>query len=255
MKVSIITVCFNSEKYISRAIESVLSQNYLDVEYLIIDGGSKDSTVSICNSYIPAFAEKEMSYIISSEADNGIYDAMNKGISRATGDVIGILNSDDFYASNDILSMVMKNMKDNDIDSCFGNLLYIKNNKPYRYWKSGAPRTFKFGWMPPHPTFFVRKNVYNTLGIFRLDCGTAADYELMLRFLEKNHISTMWINKTFTFMEAGGASSASLKAYKKAHGEDNDAWKKNGIKAPFAVAWLKKIRKLPQFITAKFIKL
>lgn len=255
MKISIITICYNSEKFISRAIESVLSQDFNELEYLIIDGVSKDNTVSICESYRAVFEKKGVSYIISSEPDNGIYDAMNKGVSRATGDIIGILNSDDYYASPDVLSSVMKTMDDDKLDSCFGNLLYVKDGKPYRYWKSGKPRTFKYGWMPPHPAFFVRRTVYNKIGNFRLDCGTAADYELMLRMFQKNHISSEWVKKIFTYMEAGGASGAGLEARKKAHNSDRKAWEVNELKCGKLTLWLKKIRKLPQFFAAKFIKI
>ncbi len=254
MKISIITVCYNSSKTIARTIDSVLNQNIIQLEYLIIDGASKDNTVSIAESYRDSFKRKGFDYKIQSESDKGIYDAMNKGIKSATGEIIGILNSDDYYASSDVLFTVSRGFDHNNKDSLYGNLLYVKNGKPYRYWKSGKPRSLKFGWMPPHPAFFVKKDIYKKYGLFRLDCGTAADYELMLRFLEKNKISTLWINKTFTNMEAGGASGASLDAYKKSHQNDKNAWLLNELKPAFGFAWLKKIRKIPQFITAKFVK-
>src|SRR5574344_2136444 len=124
MKITIITICYNSAKTIARTIESVLSQNYSDLEYLIVDGASKDNTVAIANSYKEKFAAKNISYIISSEPDHGIYDAMNKGINKSTGDVVGILNSDDYYASSDVLSVVAKTFELNNIESCYGNILY-----------------------------------------------------------------------------------------------------------------------------------
>jgi len=254
MTISIITICFNSEKTIAKTIESILEQDYQNIEYLIIDGASKDGTMKIVNSYKKKFNQKGIEYVISSEKDKGIYDAMNKGVGKASGDVVGILNSDDYYAAPDVLSHVVKAFKDNDIDTCYGNLLYVKGEKPYRYWKSGKPRTFKFGWMPPHPAFFVKKSVYDMYGSFRLDCGTVADYELMLRFLEKNKVSTYWIDKTFTYMEAGGASGANIEARKKAHANDIKAWKVNGLRFSNMTIWLKKIRKLPQFVEAKFLK-
>ncbi len=255
MKISIITVCYNSSKTIARTIESVLSQNDVQLEYLIIDGASKDNTLSIAESYSEQFANKGFDYKIQSEPDNGIYDAMNKGVSLASGDIVGILNSDDYYSSSDVLDSVIRGFEEFKTDSLYGNLLYVKKGKPYRYWKSGKLRSFKHGWMPPHPAFFVKKEVYEKYGNFRLDCGTAADYELMLRFLEKNKITSAWIDKTFTYMEAGGASGASINAYKKSHKSDIKAWKLNGLKPAFGFAWLKKVRKLPQFITAKFIKM
>ncbi len=254
MTVSIITVSYNSSKTIARTVESVLTQNDVKVEYLIIDGASKDNTVAIAESYRSQFESKGFSFIIKSEPDKGIYDAMNKGVKFATGDIIGILNSDDYYASSDVLYSVCKGFDEYSVDSLYGNLLYVKNEKPFRYWKSGNPRSLKFGWMPPHPAFFVKKDIYQKNGFFRLDCGTAADYELMLRFLEKNKISTLWINKTFTNMEAGGASGSSIEAYKKSHQNDKNAWVLNELKPAFGFAWLKKIRKIPQFITAKFVK-
>lgn len=254
MKISIITVCYNSSKTIARTIESVLAQNDVCLEYLIIDGASKDNTVSIAESYRKQFEAKGVSYIVKSEPDKGIYDAMNKGVKFATGDVIGILNSDDYYASSDVLSSVIKGFEENETDSLYGNLLYVKNGRPYRYWKSGKQKSFRSGWMPPHPAFFVKKNVYEKFGVFRLDCGTAADYELMLRFIEKNKVSSVWINKLFTYMDAGGASGANLAAYKKAHGNDKKAWACNELHRPVFCIWFKKIRKLKQFIIPKTIK-
>ena len=254
MKISLITICYNSCKTIARTIESVLAQNDIQLEYLIIDGASKDNTVSIVESYRSQFEEKGFSYIVKSEPDNGIYDAMNKGVKLANGDIIGILNSDDYYAESDILSTVESSFEKYKTDILYGNLLYVKNNKPFRYWKSGKLKSFKSGWMPPHPAFFVKKDVYEKYGLFRLDCGTAADYELMLRFLEKNKASSIWIDKLFTYMDAGGASSANLTAYKKAHANDKKAWICNELHRPFFSIWLKKIRKLKQFIIPKKIK-
>lgn len=254
MKISIITVCYNSCNTIARTIESVLKQTDVTLEYIIIDGASKDNTVSISQSYITEFQKKNISYIIQSEPDQGFYDAMNKGIKLASGDIVGILNSDDYYASPDVLSSVIKGFEDYQTDTLYGNLLYVKGQKPYRYWKSGKFSTFKYGWMPPHPSFFVKKTVYEKFGLFRLDCGTAADYELMLRMLEKNKVSTVWINKLYVYMEAGGASGANIDAYKKAHYKDVYAWQVNGIKPKKLTVWLKKIRKLKQFYIPKSIK-
>lgn len=255
MKITIITVSFNAEKTIERTIHSVLSQKGIELEYWIIDGFSTDSTVSIIQKY--AELDKRIHWI--SEKDKGIYDAMNKGISFASGDIIGILNADDEYAADDVLFTVCNVMQNKTLDSCYGNLLYIKSKngkkKPLRYWKSGKPRTFIYGWMPPHPTFFVRKDLYSRYGDFRLDCGTAADYELMLRFFEKYKIKSKWVNKIFTYMEAGGASGNSIQAYSKSHKYDKDAWNLNELKSYRFTPWMKKIRKMPQFLYAKFIKI
>lgn len=247
MKISIITVCYNSEKTIARTIESVLSQKNVELEYLLIDGESKDGTVGIIRKY----AEENPCIHFISERDKGIYDAMNKGISLATGDVTGILNSDDFYASEDSLFFVQEAFEKNKADMVYGNLLYVKNGKPYRYWKSGRARTFKFGWMPPHPSFFVKSEIYKKYGEFRLDCGVNADYELMLRFFEKEKLSSAWIDKIITCMEAGGASNSGIKSRVVSCVNDSLAWKKNGLKYSKLTIFLKKIRKIPQFIGAK----
>lgn len=251
MKISIVTVSYNSSLTISSTIESVLSQKNIDLEYIIVDGASKDGTVDIIRQY----TDKNSCIKLLSEKDNGIYDAMNKGIGLATGEVIGILNSDDCYAGDDVLEEIVKTFcEDNTLESCYGNLVYVKNYKPYRYWKSGEPRSFKNGWMPPHPAFFVRKTVYEKYGVFRLDCGTAADYELMLRFLEKYKISSKWVNKVITHMTAGGASNSGFTSRINAHKNDEMAWDINKLERNMFTLYLKKIRKIPQFVKARFIR-
>ncbi len=254
MKISIITVCYNSEKTIERTIKSVLAQKDVDLEYIIKDGGSKDKTVDIIKQYAESPASRiQIKYV--SSPDKGIYDAMNTGIQMASGDAIGILNSDDYYASFDVLSDVVSAFERSDVDSVYGNLLYVKKQKPYRYWKSGNPRSFKFGWMPPHPAFFVRKSVYEKYGLFRLDCGINADYELLLRFLEVNKISSVWINKILTYMETGGTSNNGLSSRIAGLNNDRIAWEKNSIKPNKFTILLKKLRKIPQFLRAKMIKI
>lgn len=253
MKITIITVSYNSEKTITRTIESVLQQNHPHLEYIIIDGSSKDKTVDIAHSYEGKFKEKDITYKVLSEPDKGIYDAMNKGIALASGEIIGILNSDDRYVDENVLISVANAFESNSsLDTCYGNLLYVKDEKPYRYWKSGHPRTFKFGWMPPHPSFFVRTSVYEKYGFFRLDCGVNADYELMLRFFEKHKVSSQWIDKLFVYMEAGGTSNQGIQS--RIDGLHNDllAWEKNGIAPTLFCLLLKKLRKIPQFMLAKF---
>lgn len=255
MKISIITICYNSCSTISRTIESVLAQNNVQLEYLIIDGASKDNTVQIAETYRKSFEQKGVDYRVQSEPDKGIYDAMNKGVQLATGDVIGILNSDDYYASEDVLYTVISCFEKMNIDSVYGNLLYMKNSKPYRYWKSGKQLSFKSGWMPPHPAFFVRNSVYQKYGIFRLDCGINADYEIMLRFLEVHKISSFWLNKLCTYMEAGGTSNNGFQSRIAGMNNDRLAWEKNGLKPGKFTILFKKLRKLPQFIGAKFYSL
>lgn len=251
MRISIITVCYNSSGTIAHTIESVLAQDFVDIEYLIIDGASSDNTVAIAESYRQKFADKGIACRIQSEPDKGIYDAMNKGVLLASGDVIGILNSDDCYASSYVLSAVASCFEQNNTDSIYGNLLYVKKGKPYRYWKSGRQKSFLTGWMPPHPAFFVRESVYEKYGMFRLDCGINADYEIMLRFLEVHKISSAWLDKICTYMEAGGTSNNGLQSRLVAMNNDRLAWEKNGIKQGMFTIFLKKLRKLPQFIGAK----
>lgn len=211
MKISIITVCYNSENFISSAINSVLSQAYSNIEFIVIDGGSKDSTVSIIESF-----GNKISYFVSEE-DKGIYDAMNKGIMLAKGDVIGFLNSDDFYASNDVLSRVAGVFeKDPSLDACYADLIYtdqIDILRGVRYWRSGdyLPSSFSKGWCPPHPTFFVRGSVYERLGIFDLSYRIASDVELMMRFLEVHKIRVQHVPEVWVKMRMGGTTNNSLK--------------------------------------------
>jgi len=192
--VSIITVVLNRKDTIEFAIKSVLSQTYSNIEYIIVDGGSTDGTVDVIKKY--------NKYILKwiSEPDNGIYDAMNKGIKMARGQIIGILNSDDVYADNKVIEVVVKAIEENNADCCWSDLVYVdreNTDKIIRYWKSSEfkEEKLKRGWMPPHPTFFVKKWVYEKYGYFNLDFPIAADYELMLRLLEKYKIRSCYIPK------------------------------------------------------------
>ena len=245
MKVSIITTCFNSEKTIEKTIVSVLSQDYSDIEYIIIDGDSKDNTISKVRKY-----ENKINIILS-EKDSGMYYAMNKGISLASGDLIGILNSDDVFLNKNVISKVVKSIKLNSSDSVYGDLIYCNaKDKIVRYWKSGFCniKKFKFGWMPPHPTFFVKKNIYNDLGLFNVDFKSAADYELMLRLLYKNKINVSYVPEVLVKMKIGGKSNKSLKNRLIANLEDKKAWDVNNIKRPFYTQYLKPLLKIPQYL-------
>ena len=208
MKVSIITVSFNSALTIKDTINSVLSQTYQDIEYIIIDGASSDKTLDIIKSY-----NGKLTYI--SEKDGGIYDAMNKGIALATGDVIGTLNADDFYTNENVLEEIAQLFMDSNVEACFGDLVYVdqkSTNKIVRYWKSRdyILGLFKSGWMPAHPTFFVRKSVYDRLGGFNLEYRIAADFELLFRFIEQNEINTKYLPKVLVKMRLGGTTNKSL---------------------------------------------
>ncbi len=246
MKVSIITPSFNSEKTIEDTIKSVLDQTYKDIEYIIIDGGSKDNTLKVIEKY-----KDKISKIIS-EPDKGLYDAMNKGIRLATGEIVGIINSDDLYASKDVIEIVVKTFEEKNVDCCWGDLVYVDRNdtsKIIRYWKSSEYREgkFKLGWHPPHPTFFVRKLIYEKYGVFNLDFPIAGDYELMLRFLEKYKISSCYIPKILVKMRIGGKSNKNISNIIKANLECYKAWKVNGLQIHPFIIFLKPFSKISQY--------
>ncbi|HJY14177.1 MAG TPA: glycosyltransferase family 2 protein [Flavobacterium sp.] len=244
MKVSIITVCWNSEKYLKSAIQSILDQTYSNIEYIIVDGGSTDDTLNIIKEYEPLFNGR-MRWI--TEKDKGIYDAMNKGIAMTSGDVVGLLNSDDIYISKNVVENVANCFLENNIDSLFSDLYYVKEddtNKIVRKWKTGKRNRFSEGWHPAHPTFFVRKQVYDTYGVFDLKYRIAADFELMLRFLEKYNISSYYLKEYILKMRLGGESNRSFSNIKKGNREIIDSFKKHHIEIPFYYTykrWLSKV--------------
>lgn len=208
MKISIITVCFNSAKTIKDTLISVANQKNVAVEHVVIDGASTDSTLQILKNH------KSVATLVS-EPDKGIYDAMNKGIKLATGDIVGTLNADDFYIDDLVLSEVAKVFEDESVGACFADLVYVSQNdtnKIVRYWKSQDYVTglFKSGWMPAHPTFFARKNVYEKYGLFDLSYKIAADFELLFRLIEQNKIKTKYIPKVMVKMRLGGTTNKSL---------------------------------------------
>jgi len=229
LKVSIVTITYNSEKTLEETIESILSQSYENIEYIIVDGNSSDKTIEIINKY-----GDEISTFLS-EPDNGIYDAMNKGLKLATGDIVGILNSDDIYFDNKVIERVVKSFAETKVDSLYGDLYYVEENnleKVSRYWKSSPFKhgSFKKGWHPAHPTFFVRREVYEKYGYFDLTMKISADFELMLRFLEKYKISTYYLEKVIVKMRLGGESNNSIKNILKGNKGILKAFDKNNIK-------------------------
>jgi glycosyltransferase involved in cell wall biosynthesis len=230
MKISIITVALNSEILIKNSIESVVKQNYQNIEYIIIDGGSLDHTISIAKTY-----KKHISKLIS-EPDKGIYDAMNKGLKIATGEIIGFLNSDDIYATNKVLSNVATLFKNKPfLDACYADLIYtdrIDTSKIVRYWKSSEfiPGSFSKGWCPPHPTFFVRRSVYERFGKFNLSYDISSDCELMMRFLEVHKINATYKPELWVKMRMGGLSNKSFKNILNQNQEVLIALKKHGLK-------------------------
>ena len=246
-KISIITATYNSAASLNDCLVSVRSQK-IAAEHIIVDGASKDATLEIARSY------PHVSRIIS-EPDNGIYDAMNKGIIASTGEIIGILNSDDFYFDNQVLSRVMDVFSDPAVSACYGDLQYVDptdTTKVTRTWKSCRfdRKAFYWGWMPPHPTFFVRRSLYEQFGKFNLELGSAADYELMLRFLLRYQIKAVHIPNFLVKMRAGGVSNASLRNRLMANRKDRLAWLVNGLKPyPWTIT-MKPLRKVGQFLVA-----
>ena len=246
MTISIITATYNSAGTVKDTLKSIASQTYQSIEHIIIDGKSKDNTLEIVSAF--PHVKKTVS-----EKDKGIYDAMNKGIALSTGEIVGILNSDDFYANAEVLEKVMAQFKDPSVEAVYGDLQYVsqKNlDKVIRYWKAGTytNRSFYTGWMPPHPSFFVRRSVYDRLGVFHLDLKTAADYEIIIRFLLKNKVKAAYIPEILVKMRTGGASNASLRQRIRANQEDYWAWRLNGLRPnPFTLV-LKPLRKVRQYL-------
>lgn len=244
VSVSIITVVKNGAATIRCCMESVRSQEF-PVEHIVIDGGSTDGTLDILAGY-STFAT------VISGPDKGIYDGMNKGLSLASGDVVGILNADDFYVDTKVIGRVAKLFEDSSIDSCYGDLVYVDAvniERVVRYWKAGQYnlRSFYNGWMPPHPTFFARRRCYQQFGGFNLNLGSAADYELMLRFLVKEKIATAYIPEVLVKMRVGGKSNSTLNNRIRANRMDRMAWKVNGLKPYPWTLWLKPFSKIPQY--------
>lgn len=245
MKISIITITYNSAATLKDTIESVVNQSYKDIEYIIVDGKSTDRTLDIIDSY-----KNKISKFIS-EKDHGLYDALNKGIALATGDVIGILHSDDFYTDRLVIEKLVSQMIKQQADAVYADLYYVDKhdtNKIFRKWKSGEYKIGQFlkGWMPPHPTFFVKREYYEKYGKFNLSFHSAADYELMLRFIHKHHLKLAYLPEFIIRMRVGGKSNVSLKNRIRANKEDRRAWKVNGLKPHIYTLYAKPLRKIVQ---------
>jgi glycosyltransferase len=246
MQVSIITGTYNSEETVIDTVISVQKQSYKSIEHIIIDGASTDNTLEVVRNAGHCGPVK-------SENDNGIYDAMNKGIDLAKGEIIGILNSDDFYTEDNVIEKVVETFKTSGCEAVYGDLDYVDANNPkkvLRKWVAGGYNRSLFlnGWMPPHPTFFVRKEVYNKFGKFNTSLKSSADYELLLRFLYIHQVKVVYIPGVMVHMRAGGHSNRSLLNRLKAHKEDYMAWKLNGLSPKWYTLALKPMRKVKQFI-------
>ena len=251
MKISIITPTYNSERTLRNTIESVIRQDYPDIEHIIVDGGSTDGTLGIIQEYKGHISK----YI--SEPDYGIYDAMNKGIAMATGDVVGILNSDDFFESSDVVPTIVETLEKNpELDGIHADLYYVdplNTNRIIRYWhtKPYSPKGFLTGWHPAHPTFYVRRSCYERYGTFRLDMPLSADFELMLRFIQNKGINIRHIDKIFVRMCVGGATSKNLMSILRGIKQCRKAFIVNGMEAPLLYPVYRLFPKLGQYFYRK----
>ncbi len=254
MKVSLITVTYNSAPYLADCINSVVSQTYSNIEHIVIDGNSTDGTMAIIKSY-----EQHIARWVS-EPDKGMYDAINKGIAMATGDVVGILNSDDMFASADVVSSIVDCFNEFQLDAVYGDLVYVSKantNKIVRLWKGFAYKRsrFAYGWMPAHPTFYVRRELIEQLGGYESHYFTAADYEFMARYLFRYRISARYLPKLIVKMRVGGQSNITLIRRLRANRRDYLAMKKNGVPLPLLASILKPIIKLHQYYYSLFHKI
>ncbi len=242
MKISIITAAYNAEATIAGCMESILSQKYTNIEHILVDGGSTDRTVAIVKEMSPESR-------VVSEADEGIYDALNKGVKMATGGVVGLLHADDRYAGDDVLGMVVQAMED-EVDGVYGDLKYIRaGGAVLRHWKAGSYNSsaISHGWMPPHPTLFLRSQIYARYGKFDTSFRIAADYDFMLRVLKDDVVKLRYIPETLVEMRMGGVSNSSVGNILQKSAEDLRALQKNRIGVPLLVVTKKNLRKMGQF--------
>ena len=248
MKISLITVTFNSGGTLRDTIQSVLSQTYYDIEYIIVDGHSQDNTVDIIKEYEPLF-DGRLKWI--SEKDQGLYDAMNKGFQMATGDMVGIINSDDLLAEATAIEKVIDCFEGHkDIDCVYADLYYVSQydtSKIVRHWITGKQRSFSKGWHPAHPTFYVKREIYSNYGLFDLDFKFAADFELMLRLVEKEHIRLFYLPEPLVRMRLGGTTSKNLTNIRKGNIECLNAFRKNGIPVSVLYPFYRLLPKLKQY--------
>jgi len=244
-RISIVTVAYNSADTIRDTLDSVRQQTYPYVEHIVVDGASTDGTPDIVRTY------DHVARLIS-EPDTGAYDAMNKGIALATGDIVGLLHADDVYASPDALRWVAEQLQASGADALYADLQYVRRQNPkrvVRHWRSGAfsPERFRYGWMPPHPTFFTYRKHYEALGGYYTRLRISADYELMLRYLYKHRLLACYLPRVLVRMRTGGMSNASIRQRWRANREDGLAWAINGLRPWPITLWLKPLRKIPQF--------
>ena len=246
MKISIVTAVYNRADCIAEAIASMQQQTYGDIEHVVIDGASSDGTLELLHSRLDRHA------VLVSEPDKGIYDALNKGLARATGEVIGLLHSDDIFADNQVLADVAKAFHEPAIDAVYGDLQYVSKantNNVIRHWRAGEYSRARLGrgWMPPHPTLFLRRSVIERWGGFDIHFRIAADYDAILRYFGRGNIRTAYIPRVLVKMRVGGESNRSLVNIWRKSIEDHRALKKNGVGGVGALVW-KNVTKVGQFL-------
>lgn len=256
MKISIVTATYNSGDTLRGTIESVLKQTYMDIEYLIIDGASSDQTLDIVKKYEPQF-EGRLRWI--SEPDKGLYDAMNKGFKMATGEVIGILNSDDFYTSHDVLQQVADAMNHPDVDAVYGDIHFVDDSdltRCVRYYSSKGFKRWKMrlGFMPAHPSFYCKKEIYEKYGVFDTSFKIAADFENLLRLIFVHRIRTQYLPLDFVTMRTGGASTSGMSSHKQILKDHLKAYKKNGVYSNIFLEVLRYPYKLWEIFYQKLFK-
>jgi glycosyltransferase involved in cell wall biosynthesis len=246
LKISIVTVCYNSKDLIRKTIESVATQDYQNIEHIVVDGGSNDGTVEILKEY-----SGKINWI--SEPDKGIYDAMNKGVKLATGDAIGTLGAGDFYPNNQVISKVASAFEKYKTDAIYGDKQYVNpenTEKVVRYWKPGEYKIENWleGWMPPHQSFYLKKSAFEKYGLYLDEFRSAGDYELMLRMLYKHKLTAKYIPELLVTMLTGGTSTASFSNRIKANLEDRNAWKVNNLTPKWYTLYWKPLGKVLQFL-------
>lgn len=249
MKVSIITVAFNSGRTLADTFRSVLAQTYNDIEYIVVDGGSKDNSLNIIREWEPRFNGR-MRWI--SEKDKGIYDAMNKGFQMATGDVVGIINSDDFFTSNDIVERFVPEFSDETIDAIYGDVHFVRDGnfgKCIRYYSSRHfhPFWLRYGFMPAHPSFYARREVFERAGLYKTDYKIGSDYEMMVRLFRTYNIRAKYLPMDFVTMRTGGLSSRNMYSRYQLVKDDVRACRENGIYTNAFMIGLKFLYKIFEF--------
>lgn len=251
LKITVITVTYNSASYLDCCIQSVLMQKYDNIEYIIVDGASKDATVDIIKSYGSRIAR----YV--SEPDKGLYDAINKGIGLASGDVIGILNSDDFFPTPDVITTIAATFMASSVDAIYGDVAFVRPGREDRIIRQYSskrfkPYKFRLGYMPAHPSFYAKKELFASYGMYKLGYKIAADYELLMRFMHQKQISYTYVNKNFVYMRTGGVSNSSLKNRYLLNKETVRACRENGVYTNIVILSLKYFTKIFEFIMPAF---